>query len=58
MKNLTSNFSNLYQPVKSLLIYTKHTEEDTTSVYVESYDIGKLGNPINAHRSPSKKCWD
>jgi PRTRC genetic system protein B len=50
MKNLTSNFGNLYQPVKSLLIYTKHVEEeDTTSVYVESYDIGKLGNPINAH---------
>ncbi|SFT04915.1 hypothetical protein [Mucilaginibacter polytrichastri] len=49
MKNLTDNFSHLYQPVKTLLIYTKHTEEDTTSVYVESYDIGKLGNPINAH---------
>ena len=51
MKNLTHNFSNLYQPVKSLLIYTKQTEEDkdTTSVYVESYDIGRLGNPINAH---------
>jgi PRTRC genetic system protein B len=49
MKNLTNNFSNLYQPVKSLLIYTKHTEEDTSSIYVESYDIGRLGNPINAH---------
>jgi PRTRC genetic system protein B len=49
MKNLTDNFSNLYQPVKALLIYTKHTEEDTTSVYVESYDISKMGNPINAH---------
>jgi PRTRC genetic system protein B len=49
MKNLTHNFSNLYQPVKSLLIYTKLTEESNPSVYVESYDIGKFGNPINAH---------
>src|ERR1700748_852482 len=49
MKNLTHNFSNLYQPVKSLLIYTKQTEENNPSVYVESYDIGKFGNPINAH---------
>ncbi|HEY4324008.1 MAG TPA: PRTRC system protein B [Mucilaginibacter sp.] len=49
MKNLTNNFSNLYQPVKTLLIYTKQTEEETNSVYVESYDIGRLGNPINAH---------
>lgn len=49
MRNLTNNFSNLYQPVKSLLIYAKQTEEDNQSVYVESYDIGRLGNPINAH---------
>jgi PRTRC genetic system protein B len=49
MKNLTNNFSSLYQPVKSLLIYLKQTEENTNSVYVESYDIGKFGNPINAH---------
>jgi hypothetical protein len=52
MKNLTNNFSNLYQPFKSLLIYQKQTEENgeaQNSVYVESYDIGKFGNPINAH---------
>jgi len=49
MRNLTNNFTNLYQPVKSLLIYTKQTEEAEQSVYVESYDIGKFGNPINAH---------
>jgi PRTRC genetic system protein B len=49
MNNLTNNFSNLYQPVKSLLIYIKQSEENDKNVYVESYDIGKFGNPINAH---------
>lgn len=50
MKNLTNNFSSNYQPVKALLIYNKQTEEaENNSVYVESYDIGKFGNPINAH---------
>ena len=50
MKNLTNNFCSSYQPVKALLIYNKQTgEAENNSIYVESYDIGKFGNPINAH---------
>lgn len=52
MKNLTHNFCNPYQPFKALLISRKMLKEDNEgehSVYVESYDIGKHGNPINAH---------
>lgn len=52
MKLLTNNFCNPYQPVKVLLIHQKRavSEDDTQpSVYVESYDIGKFGKPINAH---------
>lgn len=49
MKNLSDNFSSQYQPVKALLVYAKQTEDENHSVYVESYDIGKYGNPINAH---------
>ncbi|MEB0280849.1 PRTRC system protein B [Mucilaginibacter sp. 10B2] len=50
MKNLTNNFSNTYQPIKALLICQKRIEgEEEHSIYVESYDIGKFGKPINAH---------
>ena len=52
MKNLTNNFCNEFRAVKALLICEKHTQTDgseQSSIYVESYDIGKNGNPINAH---------
>lgn len=53
MKNLTNNFCNPYQPVKALLICQKQEVGDdgetAESIYVESYDIGKFGKPINAH---------
>jgi PRTRC genetic system protein B len=52
MKNLTNIFCNEYEAIKALLIYQKQTPEDEgtqSSIYVESYDIGKYGNPINAH---------
>jgi len=52
MKNLTNNFCNTYQPVKALLICQKQIQNESgeeQSIYVESYDIGKHGNPINAH---------
>jgi PRTRC genetic system protein B len=52
MKNLTNNFCNAYQPVKALLIWRKqllNDGEEEHSIYVESYDIGKSGKPINAH---------
>jgi PRTRC genetic system protein B len=53
MKKLTDNFCNPYQPIKALLICQKQLQGDDgeaiASIYVESYDIGKFGKPINAH---------
>jgi PRTRC genetic system protein B len=55
MKNVSQTFNEQYNPVKALLIYqsvAQETDSDNnkpTEIYVESYDIGKLGNPINAH---------
>jgi len=52
MKNLTNDFCNPYQPIKALLICQKQTGDEGVeehSIYVESYDIGKFGKPINAH---------
>lgn len=56
MKNVTNDFNDKYMPYKALLIYNCERENDSnmntdeaSSVYVESYDIGLLGNPINAH---------
>lgn len=58
MKNITEQFNNEFQPFKALLIYKQdkveqvnqfqNTEKQTT-IYVESYDIGRNGQPINAH---------
>ncbi len=55
MKNVNQQFNEQYMPVKALLIYKSVTSEaenyhsHPTEIYVESYDIGKQGNPINAH---------
>ena len=55
MKNVSQTFNEQYLPVKALLIYQSveqdndNYERQPTEVYVESYDIGKNGNPINAH---------
>jgi PRTRC genetic system protein B len=52
MKNLTNDFCNTYQPIKALLICQKQSGDEGNeehSIYVESYDIGKFGKPINAH---------
>jgi len=46
MNTLTETFGQLYKPHSALLIYRK---DKAQSVYVEAYDIGKNGNPINAH---------
>lgn len=50
MENISDQFNILYEPVKALLIYG-HSEGNQSfrSVYVESYDIGIGGKPINAH---------
>ena len=47
MKDITSTFGTLYNPVKAFVLYEKQAEEK--SIYVESYDINAQGNPINAH---------
>jgi PRTRC genetic system protein B len=55
MKNVSQTFNEQYLPVKALLIYQSLEQENDnyerkpTELYVESYDIGKQGNPINAH---------
>lgn len=58
MKNVTEQFNSGFKPVKALLIYQHTAKKETitvypdypeTQVYVESYDIGKQGQPINAH---------
>jgi PRTRC genetic system protein B len=55
MNNVSHQFNEQYVPVKALLIYnsvvqdTDNYERKETEIYVESYDIGKYGNPINAH---------
>ncbi|NVM66861.1 PRTRC genetic system protein B [Mucilaginibacter sp. SG538B] len=53
-RNITHNFSNVYTPVKAILIYQKENNEQERrssddEVYVESYDIGRNGRPVNAH---------
>ncbi|WP_345951302.1 PRTRC system protein B [Mucilaginibacter sp. PAMB04274] len=56
MTNISDTFSDQYRPYKALLIYQCAKEsggyshsDNTCAVYVESYDIGKQGNPINPH---------
>jgi len=55
MKNITEQFNNRLSPVKALLIYQQGTDETARQddvqpeIYVESYDIGRNGQPINAH---------
>ncbi|WP_259065020.1 PRTRC system protein B [Mucilaginibacter sp. X4EP1] len=55
MTNVSQTFNEQYLPVKALLIYQSVEQENDNyehkpkEVYVESYDIGKNGKPINAH---------
>ncbi|MCW3120363.1 MAG: system protein [Chitinophagaceae bacterium] len=55
MNNVSQQFNEEYTPVKALLIYQSAEQESDnyerkpTEIYVESYDISKQGNPINAH---------
>ena len=46
MKNIANKFSKAYLPAKALLLYR---EQGSDEFYIESYDIGKSGTPINAH---------
>lgn len=60
MENITHLFNDCYLPEKALLIYRcqKNKENSSSteeSIYVESYDIGKNGNPINAHPLTQKE---
>lgn len=47
MKDITSTFGALYNPVKAFLVYEKQSEDKC--IYVESYDISAEGYPVNAH---------
>jgi hypothetical protein len=58
MDNITQQFNSRFEPFKALLIYKQEKEaeinqfqhsERETQIYVESYDIGQNGKPINAH---------
>lgn len=52
MENITDQFTNCYKPVKALLIYATaadNGQDNNLSAYVESYDIGREGKPVNAH---------
>jgi PRTRC genetic system protein B len=53
MKTITKQFLDLYKPKQALLIYQHMMESPiwagVPKFYVESYDIGPDGRPINAH---------
>jgi PRTRC genetic system protein B len=57
MTNITEQFNQQYTPFKALLLYGYDKPQENnygqndkeTNIYVESYDIGKNGKPINAH---------
>jgi PRTRC genetic system protein B len=57
MTNITEQFNQQYVPFKALLLYSYEKPQDynngqnkaETQIYVESYDIGRNGKPINAH---------
>ena len=57
MTNITEQFNQQYVPFKALLLYSYDKPRDDnygqnekqTKIYVESYDIGSNGKPINAH---------
>lgn len=56
MTDITEQFNQQYVPFKALLLYSYDKPQDNygqqtkqTNIYVESYDIGGNGKPINAH---------
>lgn len=64
MKNITEQLNRRFEPRKALLIYEREGCADETGmlrvqteseIYVESYDIGRSGQPINAHPLSAKE---
>jgi len=49
MNPITQDLGTLYHPVKALLLYRTKGGSYQESCYVESYDIGADGKPLNAH---------
>jgi PRTRC genetic system protein B len=47
--DITEDFENPYTPFKALVFYRQDGEPEEKPLYVESYDVSKTGNPINAH---------
>ena len=54
MKNITEKFGTLYLPKTAFVIYEKKAAQK--QVYIESYDIGKDGYPVNAHPLTVREC--
>lgn len=58
MNNLTNQLNKEFTPQKALLFYSYEQEpygQNMAELYVESYDIGKEGKPINAHPLSQKE---
>jgi PRTRC genetic system protein B len=47
MENITDLFSDIYLPQSGFLIY--RNAADPTDCYVESFDVGETGRPLNLH---------
>jgi PRTRC genetic system protein B len=47
MENITSLFDDVYLPESGFVIY--RNRKDTSDCYVESFDIGEDGSPLNLH---------
>ncbi len=54
MTDITGNFGTLYLPKAALVIYEK--KDSQKHIYIESYDIGADGYPINAHPLSMREC--
>jgi PRTRC genetic system protein B len=49
MNDVSALFSTVYQPTRLLVIYEQVENDDPMGAYVESFDIGPDGCPLNAH---------
>lgn len=54
MENITGNLGQYFVPVKALVVYKAMNPD--TGTYVEAYDIGKQGKPVNGHPLSIREC--
>ena len=55
MNDLTSNFGELYFPVKAFVLFCRQSNDGNRQCYVESYDMDASGTPLNAHPLSEKE---